>query len=500
MLSVTKEEIGARIESDNLWWAPEDFAIPESAFRRRTYFEPFQKLALNFDVRRATILLGPRRVGKTVMLMQLIDQAIKSGVDPKRILYARIDAPIFAGMPLDKYLEFLPKKLNGGTDRFLILFDEIQYLPNWEVHLKDLVDRFANVKFVVSGSAAAALRLRSKESGAGRFSEFMLPPLTFHEFLLFTNHDALMFHKKDHPTERFYFTEDIEALNVLFIKYLNSGGYPESVLNKAIENRFDQFIGNDIVEKVLLKDLPSLYGIDDIQSLNKLFSVLAYNTGNEISLEGISQSGGPSKPTIKKYIEYLESAFLIIKVPRIDENCRSFKTERNFKIYLNNPSMRAALFRPVKETEPEMIGHLTESAIFSQWQHDNALTDMRYARWKNQGEVDMVYIEPGSQKPRWAGEIKWSDRIEGDATSSMQFIIEKHAKDIKTAFITTRTLYKEIELGGMKVGLVPSACYCYSVGRNITESIRDGHRTTPNVPAMSVPEDDLMTSQAELKL
>ena len=96
MLSVTKEEIGARIASDNLWWAAEGFAIPESAFRRRTYFEPFQKLALNFDVRRATILLGPRRVGKTVMLMQLIDQAIKSGVDPKRILYARIDAPIFA--------------------------------------------------------------------------------------------------------------------------------------------------------------------------------------------------------------------------------------------------------------------------------------------------------------------------------------------------------------------------------------------------------------------
>ena len=66
---------------------------------------------------------------------------------------------------------------------FFIFYDEIQYLKNWEVHLKSLVDSFRSVKFVASGSAAAALKMKSNESGAGRFTDFMLPPLTFYEFL-----------------------------------------------------------------------------------------------------------------------------------------------------------------------------------------------------------------------------------------------------------------------------------------------------------------------------
>ena len=65
------------------------------------------------------------------------------------------------------------------NDQLFIYFDEIQYLKNWEVHLKSLVDSYPDYKFVATGSAAAALRLKSMESGAGRFSNFILPPLTF---------------------------------------------------------------------------------------------------------------------------------------------------------------------------------------------------------------------------------------------------------------------------------------------------------------------------------
>jgi len=70
----------------------------------------------------------------------------------------------------------------------------------------------------------------------------------------------------------------------------------------------------------LLKDLPSLYGINQIPELNRLFSVLAYNAGNEVSLDSIAKTSGISKPTITRYIEYLESAFLILKLPTIDDN------------------------------------------------------------------------------------------------------------------------------------------------------------------------------------
>lgn len=475
MQAIAAPEIKLRIERDNPWWTNAAKAIPEAQNPRRVYFPPFKSLALNFDVRRATILLGPRRVGKTVMLKQLIHEAMQMGVDPNLILYASIDAPIYSGISLEKFVEFLPNE-SEGMQR-IVIFDEIQYLKDWEVHMKDLVDNYPKTKFVASGSAAAALKLKSRESGAGRFSEFMLPPLTFYEFLKFTGDDEKLVMVDEHNQCK---PKDIEALNKGFIDYLNYGGYPEAVLNAEIRKNAEQFIRNDIIDKVLLKDLPSLYGINDIQGLNKLFSFLAYNAGAEASLENISKESGLAKPTIKKYIEYLESAFLILKLSTVDDNCRTLQRERNFKIYLNNPSMRAALFAPVKIDEPEKIGHLAESAIFSQWQHSHNFRQLRYARWRNEGEVDIVYVRKADEKPLWIGEIKWSDRIKtnyGEETKSVSVLLKKH-KTIGTAFLTSKTIYSAGTLEGKPFTIYPSALYCYMVGKNITATLETAGQNT----------------------
>src|SRR5712691_713221 len=461
-------EIKLRIERDNFWWNDPQPAIPEATFQRRVYFSPFKGLALNFDVRRATILLGPRRVGKTVIVKQLIHEAIQGGIDRKAILYASIDAPIYSGISLQNFIKLFPNDAKPG--RRVVIFDEIQYLKDWEIHLKDLVDHYPDTKFIASGSAAAALKLKSRESGAGRFSEFMLPPLTFYEFLKFIGeHDTLISEQGD----RQYSAKDINALNGRFVDYLNFGGYPEAVLNEEIRKNPDQFIRNDIIDKVLLKDLPSLYGISEIQQLNKLFSFLAYNAGAEASLENISQESGLAKPTIKRYIEYLESAFLILKLSTVDDNCRTMQRERNFKIYLNNPSMRAALFAPVKMEEPDKIGHLAESAICSQWQHSPSFRQLRYARWRNEGEVDIVYLSPENEKPLWIGEISWSDSIEskfGDATRAVTTLLKNH-KSITAAFVTSKTFNSTATIEKRKVSIFPSSLYCYMVGRNVTANL-----------------------------
>lgn len=464
MEPIGEAEVRQRIERDNWWWAHPERPIPEAQHPRRIYFAPFKSLALNFQIRRATILLGPRRVGKTFMIKQLIHEAIESGINPRCILYASIDTPVYSRISLENFLKFLPT--GSADDRSVVIFDEIQYLRDWEIHMKDLVDNYPNTKFIASGSAAAALRLKSRESGAGRFSEFMLPPLTFYEFLSFLGEDEPLISKVGEN----YFAKDIDALNKRFVDYLNFGGYPEAVLNPQIRENADQFIRNDIIDKVLLKDLPSLYGISEIQELNKLFSFLAYNAGKEASLENISQESGLAKQTIKKYIEYLESAFLIIKLSTVDDNCRTMKRERNFKIYLNNPSMRAALFAPVKHDEPEKIGHLAESAIFSQWQHSPNFRQLRYSRWRNEGEVDIVYLGTPDDKPKWVGEIKWSDRIASnfaDETKSMKTLLQKHP-GIDSAFFTTRSVAKSVTLDNRHITVYPSAVYCYTVGRNIT--------------------------------
>ena len=475
MLEFSEVDIRERVLRDNPWWSNPEYVIPESRSAKRVYFEPLKKLALNFAVRRATVLLGPRRVGKTFIVKQLIHDAISSGLRPTDILYASIDAPIYSAISLEKFLSYMPE--GDDTHPRLVIFDEIQYLRDWEVHLKDLVDRETNIKFLVSGSAAAALQLRSRESGAGRFSDFMLPPLTFYEFLLFLGEEERFIRKvPTKPNDRpRYETIDIDGLNTRFVDYLNFGGYPEAVMNVEIRNNAEQFIKNDIIDKVLLNDLPGLYGVGNTQELKKLFAFLAYNAGNEASFENICQGSGIPKPTIKRYIEYLESAFLIIKLSTVDDNCRTMQRERNFKIYLNNPSMRAAFFVPVSANDPTKVGQLTECAIFSQWQHARPFfNNLRYARWKD-GEVDIVFLLSENQKPRWIGEIKWSDRIQSDMASevkNLSVLLRKHPT-INEAIITTKSVeLQNVMLDGRFVNVIPSAAYCYLLGRNLTDNLR----------------------------
>lgn len=472
MKAISEADIRARIERDNPWWANQNYIATEASSQRRVYFDSFKQLALNFKVKRATILLGPRRVGKTFMLKQIIAEAIAEGIDRSCVLYVSIDTPIYSGISLEKFITLM---LSQNNEQKIVIFDEIQYLRDWQIHLKDLVDNYPHIKFIASGSAAAALQLKSRESGAGRFSDFTLPPLTFYEFLAFLNEaEKYIVKRGQHATNELthYEITDINGLNMRFIDYLNYGGYPEAVVNETIRNNPEQFIKNDIIDKVLLKDLPSLYGITGIQELNKLFSFLAYNAGNEASFENICKESGIPKPTIKKYIEYLESAFLVLKISTVDDNCKNMKRERNFKIYLNNPSMRAALFAPVKAEDTALVGQLTECAIYAQWQHSPNFRNLKYARWRNEGEVDIVYLQ-GDQRPLWIAEVKWSDQVSTQwarATSGIATLLRKH-KTIKTALLTTKTIENETTLEGRPLSLYPSAAYCYIVGRNITANL-----------------------------
>ncbi|MEO0759987.1 MAG: DUF4143 domain-containing protein, partial [Cyanobacteria bacterium J06648_16] len=216
-----------------------------------------------------------------------------------------------------------------------------------------------------------------------------------------------------------------------------------------------------------LRDLHSLYGISDIQELNRLFTTLAYNSGNEVSLEGLSQSSGVAKNTIKRYLEYLEAAFLIRRVERIDQNAKRFKRAVCFKVYLTNPSMRAALFGQLEIDSKEM-GAMTETAIFSQWQHSKMIK-LYYARWKK-GEIDIVHLKQADQTPSWIVEVKWSDRPRSSPSELDNCIefVKKNPSVSQPILITSKTLrehdflYKDVQFE-----FEPASLYAYVLGVNI---------------------------------
>lgn len=462
LVSFSEDLIIKRMRLENPWWETNSIPADFQNFKPRLYFDLFYRQATQTEVKRAMVLMGPRRVGKTVMLFQLIQRLIHESVSPRKICFLSIDAPIYNNIGLEHLFSLCQKALNDKTNKdFYIIFDEIQYLKNWEVHLKSMVDLFpASCRLIVSGSAAAALKLKSNESGAGRFTDFMLPPLTFQECLHLKNLDYLA--PPGEKKDSFPKIQDFQTFNEQFLQYINFGGYPEVILNETIQQDPGKFVRSDIIDKVLLRDLPSLYGIRDVQELNSLFNVIAYNSGNEFSLEGLAQESGVDKSTIRKYIEYLEAAFLIKKVYPVGINSKRFQRDSRFKIYLTNPSMRCALFAPISPSD-DHFGQMVETAIVAQWLHMGHIP-IHFAAWKG-GEVDIVMVGL-DQKPISVMEVKWSNQYV-ESPGKLKSLI-KYCKENKLdyAWVTSIDKHANVNTQGLTFYNVPAAVYCYTIGQD----------------------------------
>lgn len=472
---IPSELIMERMRFENPWWLKGEIDRAVNDLPRRPYCDLFFPLVSETSVKRAVVLMGPRRVGKTVMLYHAIQHLLADQhIAPVRLCFISIDNPIYLNMGLSQLLKFATQAAGSpGAEGWYVFFDEIQYLKDWEVHLKVLVDSHPLTKFIVSGSAAAALKLKSRESGAGRFTDFMLPPLTFHEYIHMKGFGHLMQPATltwQGAIKKFFTTVDIKELNKHFLDYINFGGYPEMIFSEQIQANPGRYIKSDIVDKVLLRDLPSLYGIRDVQELNAFFTTLVYYTGQEVSLDSLSSNSGVEKSLLNKYLQYLEAAFLIRVIDRVDNTAKRFRRKVFYKVFLTNPSLRSALFSPLHATDDAM-GPMVETAVFAQWFHRQWFTPY-YARWSSgrfHGEVDMVGLDDKKFKPVWAVEVKWTNRMvehPSELKSLFQFCKENR---LSSALVTTIDRHAETEINGIKLSFIPASINAYVVGLNTLE-------------------------------
>src|SRR3954451_17238162 len=148
MLTISADDVSARLRADNPWWSTKlDAGRVPYTLPKRSYYGPLHRLIAS-PVRRAVVLLGSRRVGKTTLLQQLIGEfATSDALGP--VLFASIDTPTYTGISLEKFLDLFQRECpHDPAAPRLVVFDEIQYLRGWERHLKDLVDRHPATRFV----------------------------------------------------------------------------------------------------------------------------------------------------------------------------------------------------------------------------------------------------------------------------------------------------------------------------------------------------------------
>src|SRR3989344_2580708 len=262
-------EIKEILQDLNPWWK-EEFKIE---FKDRTVYKQIQKF---MQLPQIISLTGLRRVGKTTLLFKIIEDAIRNNTKKENIIYFSFDEfkEIELREVLRAYEGLLEKNLR--QEKYLFLLDEIQKLNNWENQLKGIYDTFGkNIKLIISGSESLFIRKKSKETLAGRIFEFKVETLSFSEYLSFKQAEfkPLNLYKKE--------------LARLLNSYILSLGFPELV---GIEDKeiISKYINESIIEKVVFRDMQTLFKIEDITKIESLLKIFLEAPGQIVEVSGLA--------------------------------------------------------------------------------------------------------------------------------------------------------------------------------------------------------------------
>ncbi|MFZ5626125.1 MAG: ATP-binding protein, partial [Bacillota bacterium] len=346
----TSENILKLLYSYNPWWRdgilPKEFIKP---MKRLAYYEAM-KLFTHPDLRRHVILSGARRVGKTTLLFQMIEALLKKNVEAKKILYISFDHPLLKLCRMDEIINIYETNVSPEEEAYLF-FDEIQYATDWEKWLKVFYDTKSAWRIAATGSASPVLLHGVRESGVGRWSVISVPTLSFFEYCELTQVEERPKLDSDiRPTglvelkqhELNDIMNRLAPLQKHFHRYLTVGGFPELALSKD-DYYAQRMLREDVVDKVLKRDIPSLFNIRNAAVLEKVFLYLCFNSSQIINITTMSKElDNTPSVTVSNYIQFLEQANLIyISYPVSLDGKKILKAKP--KIYIADAAIRNAV-------------------------------------------------------------------------------------------------------------------------------------------------------------
>jgi len=412
---VGKEKLKKLLYFHNPWWI--DHKVPDSL--KLTYQRPvLKKLLEYFKLNRAILIKGPRRTGKTTLLYQIIDKLItKRKIPAQNIIYLSCDDPelkllskpssdsrINLSDILDVYEQLRKKTMKElkPNEKIYLFLDEVHFWEGWQFEIKKYFDKKYPLKFILSGSSASLIK-RGSESLMGRTIEELILPFSFYEFLSCQLKDRrldkiILNLQKDFTSSNllkglkglFSDMDSISPINrlipyqnkikILFAEYLNRGGFPHLL---EVENPilWQRLLREDVIEKVIYRDLVDLYEIKKPQILEKFFLYLAGHSSDIMNITNIANSLCLSREYTLKYLNYLIESFLVFGIKKyslsVEKQIRS-----NQKIHLIDSGLITVFGEGNNDNRVD--GQKVESLVGRCFLKDNVFY------WREKEEVDFV--------------------------------------------------------------------------------------------------------------
>ncbi len=315
-----------------------------------------------------TIIYGPRRVGKTVLVGELekelriaVEQTLKFDADTKE---ARDALSTTSEMQLSRLM----------TGKKLIIIDEAQRIANIGLSLKILIDRFPEKIFIVTGSSSLDLAAGLQEPLTGRSKKYKLYPLSTRELT-----GSLEAYKKSAILED----------QLLF------GGYPYLTQLTTQEEK-KQYL-TSIIDDYLFRDVFALENISSRENFRKLATLLAFQIGSEVSLNELSSMLGIDVKTVGRYLSLLQQSFVIFELSAFAKNLRNEVTKSK-KYYFWDTGIRNAIINQFLPLDSRTdVGKLWENFLaIERLKRDEYLALRKnYYFWRTyQGrEIDWIEVD-----------------------------------------------------------------------------------------------------------
>jgi len=356
-------------------WRQPGYGFPPTVRR-----EALEVLLRWLSRREIVTVVGPRRTGKTTLLLQLIEHQLRAGRPADSILFLSFDEPELVELASD--LGAFARLVRDWTNPpVLLLLDEVQRMPGVGRFLKRIHDSLPEFRTIVSGSAALEIQKDAAQELIGRRLTLHLLPFSAREYLRATQPDLADLNLCSPEAWKLYGS----TLNQLLRDYLQWGSFPQIVLEPDADLR--SRLLREIIHDWINRDALGLLGLAKIGSLQRTVRWLATTVGSPIALESLCADLKISRELAQQILQVAEASFILRRVLPSFTNPRKELIKRP-KVYFVDPGL-AVTISGYAELSQDLVGRLAENAAFVEfWRKDP--DSVRFWRSRGGAEVDFV--------------------------------------------------------------------------------------------------------------